>query len=126
MCETFKVDSLNQVVALAESEGRIEGERPWYPTFGSVSLVYFIRDLGYSVADEDRLVDLLTHGCKPKSKWKDGQSAYRLKLTERIQIWVKMSPTDIWLRFDKQVPVGVRRRPMSCWDLGRWKINASR
>jgi hypothetical protein len=117
-CGGFEVATLDDLTAVAEREARIESQPFWFPRCGNLSPVHVLQALGYANTDEDRLVELLAHGAKPiPKKWEHGLPKYRLQVTKNRQIRVKLTPPDVWLRFNESVPVEVRKQVCELLDI---------
>ena len=103
------LDGTHDLGRLADAHDRLEPAAPGMRRWGVPGVAEVIRGLGYSNVDEDRLIEL-GRFAKPKPKWEAGKPPHRLRITKHRKVWVKMSPSEIWLRFDPSVSVEVRQR----------------
>lgn len=106
--DSLGLDGINDLERLADAHDRLEPAPPRMRRWGAPGVAEVIRGLRYSNVDEDRLIELARFA-KAKPKWEDGKPPYRLRITKNRKVWVKMSPAEVWLRFDPSVPVEIRQ-----------------
>jgi len=108
-CESLGIADLAGLSSLAEHDDRLEPAAPWYAKFAPTNMAHWIRGLGYSNVEEDRLIELARRA-RAKPAWQEGKPPYRLQLTRLKRIWVKLNPPEVVLRIDPSLPAAVRER----------------
>jgi hypothetical protein len=108
-CTALGIADLAELPVLAEHADRLEPAAPWYAKFASSNMAHWIRGLGYSNLEEDRLI-ALARRARAKPAWQEGKPPYRLQLTRLKRIWVKLNPPEVVLRLDPSLPASVRER----------------
>jgi hypothetical protein len=109
VCTALGIADVTELPVLAEHADRLEPAAPWYAKFAPTNMAHWIRGLGYSNVEEDRLIELARRA-KAKPAWQEGKPPYRLQLTRLKRIWVKLNPPEVVLRLDPSLPTSVRER----------------